>query len=878
MKNDIPFSEIEKKMSLKWDVERVYKTSSDKKKEKMYTLVMFPYPSGAGLHTGHARIYTGTDVLARFYRMNGKAVLHPMGWDAFGLPTENSAIKQKRNPMEVTTESIANFKRQMKMLGLSYDWDKEIDTTDPEYYAVTQWLFIQFFKYGLLYKKETPVYYCDSCKTGLAQEEVLQDGTHERCGNVVQKRSLPQWSFRITEYADSLLEGLNELDWPKGIIEMQKNWIGKKQGINITYSIVGENNEKTEESVTCFTTRPDTNFGATFIVISPEHSLVKKLLERELKTSNEAQSKSIQDYVNSALAKTERERLIEGKKKTGVFTGYYAVNHLNDRQMPIWISDFVLANVGTGAVVGVPGHDVRDFEFAQAFGIDIQRVVVTSDGDSSPITRKEQVQEEEGTMINSGFLDGMNIHDATRSIMDHMEKKGWGKRVISYHLRDWIFSRQRYWGEPIPMIFCQNCEKNGISFWDTEKGKNMIVGLSSNPNNARFEHLISSASKGLGGWFPMEERALPHKLPPLDSYEPGQDGLSPLAKAKDWVETKCPHCGSDARRETDTMPNWAGSCWYFLAFAMDPVPGSAKGNYNASTVEKSIKDASAYLPVDWYIVGAEHAVLHLLYARFWIHVLYDLGFVTVKEPFRSLENIGIVIAEDGRKMSKSWGNVINPDDVVKRYGTDVLRVYEMFMAPFDQEVVWSTQTLQGSYRFLRRIWHKYSLIANSAKDIKKEDKELVSELQKLIYKISKEIPDVKFNTCISSFMEFFNLWDNSETGLSKDNAKIFLKLLSPFAPYFTDYVWSEMYHEVESIHISDWPKADDRLIIRTSIQIPVQVNGKVRGLIEIASNDEPEESIIKKALAEQSIQKWIGNSKYKAIYIKGNILNFVIIG
>ncbi|OGK16859.1 hypothetical protein A2862_04110, partial [Candidatus Roizmanbacteria bacterium RIFCSPHIGHO2_01_FULL_38_41] len=677
MSKDFDPQKFEKKWIEKWEEEKVYAAGNPSKERKMYTLVMFPYPSGAGLHTGHARVYTGTDVLARFYRMNGYQVLHPMGWDGFGLPAENAAIKEKKNPREVTESNIATFKRQMKMLGFSYDWEKEINTTDPEYYAITQWLFIQFFKHGLLYKKDTPVYYCDFCKTGLAQEEVMADGTHERCGNVVTKKKLPQWIFKITTYAESLLQGLEGLDWPNGILEMQKNWIGRREGINITYDVVqiddrgrwvarsegspngadpdssrgstgweGERDRPQQpvDTITCFTTRPDTNFGATFIVIAPEHKFAQKILQKKIKIQDEAQYQSIETYIKSSLQKTERERLSEGGKKTGVFTGFYAINHLNNRLMPVWISDFVLADVGTAAVVGVPGHDMRDFEFAKAHNIDILRVVVGSDRDISPIIRKEQIQEEEGTMINSGFLDNMDIHKATKEIMNYLVQKGWGEMVITYHLRDWIFSRQRYWGEPIPMVFCKKCAGDKISYWDKHEVETYDLHVSGRDQSTRTIYknssdLIKDIKETMYGWFPLSDKDLPLKLPEVQSYEPNQSGESPLVQMRDWVKTSCPHCGGEARRETDTMPNWAGSCWYFFAFAMNQVPSSKSQTSSLDQISppagglKSQISNSSWLPVDWYIGGAEHAVLHLLYARFWMHALHDMKLIPFREPF-----------------------------------------------------------------------------------------------------------------------------------------------------------------------------------------------------------------------------------------------------
>ncbi len=815
-------NEFEKKWVENWEKNKTYKSNESNKTNKSYILAMFPYPSGAGLHVGHVRNYTGTDVVARYYRMNGRAVLHPMGWDAFGLPAENAAVKAKKNPMDMVPEHIATFKKQMKSLGFSYDWDREFTTTDPAYYKWTQWLFIQFYKMGLLYKKNTPINYCPVCKTGLAEEEVLADGTHERCGNKITKKDLPQWIFKITKYADRLLEDLKGLDWPEGILAMQRNWIGKKQGINIDYKVKGS-----KEIITCFTTRPDTNFGATFIVLAPEHEFVKKI-----------QKEDVKKYVKEAASKSEIERLAEGKKKTGVFTGFYAINNLNGKEMPVWVSDFVLASFGTGAVVGVPGHDIRDFEFAKEFGIDIIRVVVGSDGDKSPITRIEQVQEKEGIMINSEFLNGLDIHQATKKIMDWFEEKKLGKRITSYHLRDWIFSRQRYWGEPIPMIYCKKCQ-----------------------------------------WQPVAEGELPLKLPYIKSYEPTSTGESPLATVKDWVNTECPNCHGPAKRETDTMPNWAGSCWYFIRFAQIQ-KSNTKDQKDNSSIENwklQIENSGNWLPVDWYLGGAEHAVLHLLYSRFWVKALYDLKLLDFKEPFLKLRNQGMILAEDHRKMSKSFGNVINPDDVVSEYGADALRIYEMFMAPFNTEIPWSTKALQGSYRFVKRIWELYQKQdRNSNIKDQKEDTKLVSKLFKTIKKITSDIPQVKFNTSIAAMMEFLNYWEKNPNGLEKENAKKFLQVLAPFAPFLTEELWDSFFGEKNSIHLSTWPKVGDE-IIEEEIIIPVQVNGKFRDTIKSQkSKVKSQKEIEKLAFKSEKVKKFITGKVKKTVYIPGKIINFII--
>ncbi len=847
-------SQFEKKWIEHWEKNQTYKTCNPQpatRNPKTYVLDMFPYPSAAGLHVGHPRGYVAADIIARHYRMKGYAVLHPMGWDAFGLPAENAAIKAKKNPLDMVPQNIATFKRQMKMLGLSYDWSRELATTDPDYYQWTQWLFIQFYKAGLLYKKNTPINFCPFCKTGLAEEEVLANGTHERCGNKIEKRELPQWIFAITKYADRLLSDLKDLDWPKGILEMQRNWIGKKEGININYQV-----KDTDGIITCFTTRPDTNFGATFIVLAPEHPFVNKIRNPKSEIRNKSQAprlEEIKQYVEKSLAKTEIEREAEGRKKTGVFTGYYAVNNLNGKPMPIWISDFVLMGFGTGAVVGVPGHDIRDFEFAKEFNLEIIRVVAGRDGDKSPITKKEQVQEEDGTMVNSEFLNGLDIHEATKKIMDYIEKKGWGKRVVTYHLRDWIFSRQRYWGEPIPMV---HCEKDG--------------------------------------WQPVPEDQLPVKLPYVKTYEPTGTGESPLANIKDWMDITCPVCGGPAKRETDTMPNWAGSCWYFIAFAMWPELGQSP--VSIENWKLKIKNSgNHWLPVDWYLGGAEHAVLHLLYSRFWVKALYDLKLLNFTEPFLRLRNQGMILAEDHRKMSKSFGNVVNPDEVVAEFGADSIRLYEMFMAPFNTEISWSATALQGVYRFLKRVWtiyQQYSL-SHSGKERSDasridsgqarmtEDKNLVAKLNKTIAKVTQDITDVKFNTAIAAMMEFLNEWEQSQNtkhvALNTNQAKDFLKILAPLAPFTTEEIWYEVFGEKESIHLSAWPKAEAVEEIAGEMMIPVQINGKLRATIKVqSSNAKVQSNVEKQALNEEKVKKYLEGKKYKTIYVPGKILNFVL--
>lgn len=857
MRKYIP-KEFEEKWTDVWDKEKIYVAQAPpEQKKKMYVLDMFPYPSGAGLHVGHPRGYVGSDILARFYRMKGYSVLHPMGWDAFGLPAENAAIKAKRNPQEMTKENIANFTRQLKMLGFSFDWSRELSTSDPAFYKWTQWLFIQLFQMGLLYKKLTPVYYCPFCKTGVAQEEVLANNTHERCGTKIEMRDLPQWIFKITEYADRLLDELDGLNWPQGILDMQKNWIGRKEGINITYKLKHHpHGDVLNEEIACFTTRPDTNFGATFIVLAPEHDFVKKIQTGKLSVPEEVRL-AIDMYVKEALTKSEADRAAEGTKKTGVFTGFFAINPLNGREMPVYVSDFVLGNFGTGAVVGVPAHDIKDFDFAKVMSIDVIRVVVGKDGDTSEITKREQVNEDEGSIVNSVFLNGMDTHEAIQKIMDYLEKKGWGKRVKSYHLRDWIFSRQRYWGEPIPMVYCNACADKGVSYWDTEAGK---AFQKKHQNISKVNKELQNA---VVGWFPIDEKTLPLELPHLESYEPNESGQSPLAQVKNWIKATCPNCGGEAERESDTMPNWAGSCWYFLRFA------DAHNNQ-----EPWSKESLKWLPIDWYIGGAEHAVLHLLYSRFWVKALQDLGLISFSEPFLGLRNQGMILAEDHRKMSKSWGNVINPDEVVGEYGADSLRVYEMFMAPFNQEISWSTRSLEGSFRFIKRVWDIFQKKQQIAQTEAQEDRKLLSKLHKTIAKVTAHITDVKYNTSIAAMMEFLNDWDKAK--LSLENAKKFLQILAPFAPFTMEEIWKTELGEKESIHVSAWPEVDPELLKEDELTLPIQVNGKTRGTITVSSNNLSEEAVIAEAKKDTKIQSYIEGKELKMIYVKGKILNFIV--
>lgn len=791
-------------------------------KPKYYVLDMFPYPSGAGLHVGHPEGYTATDIISRYKRMKGFNVLHPMGWDAFGLPAENYAIKTGEHPEKTTRKNIATFKRQIKSLGFSYDWERELSTTDPEYYAHTQWIFLQMYKKGLLYEKEMPMNWCPSCRIVAANEEV-ENGLHERCGTAVEKRNLTQWMFRITEYAERLLNDLDELtDWPEKIIAMQRNWIGRSEGIEIEYPVEGLINEK----IICYTTRPDTNFGATFVVLAPEHEFLKKHLEKLPKKAE------VEKYIEEAASKSDVDRMAEGKKKTGVFTGLYVRNRLNNKKLPLYVGDFVLANVGTGAVVGVPGHDARDFEFAQAMGIEVIRVVVGPDGDDSPITQADQVQEATGTMINSEFLDGLPIAAAKDKIITHLVEQGQGTKKINYKLRDWIFTRQRYWGEPIPLVKDED-----------------------------------------GNIYPLDESELPVKLPETDNFLPTEDGASPLAKVRDWVAVRgeilpsgsvrlSPYGKQKFFRETSTMPNWAGSNWYWLRF-MDP----------QNATEPWSKAAEAYWgPVDLYVGGAEHAVLHLLYSRFWHKVFFDMGLVHTKEPFKKLMNQGLILAEDGQKMSKSLGNVVNPDEIVEIYGADTLRMYEMFMGPFEQSKAWNTDAVDGMYRFLQRIWRIFN------------EKEIVDacpgmdfrrQLHKTVKKVTLDIEGFKFNTAVSQLMILVNTLQKLQF-LPIDGMKKFIKILSPFAPHLAEEIWSEVLKQDGSISTADWPEWNEELIQDEEIDLAVQVNGKLRATIRVAV-DIAKDDAIAQAKQQENVQKFLeGKEIMKEIYVPGKIVNVVV--
>jgi leucyl-tRNA synthetase len=780
------FEEIEKKWQNIWEKEGTFKTK-DFSSPKYYVLDMFPYPSGAGLHVGHFKGYVATDIMARTMRMKGFNVLHPIGWDAFGLPAENYAIKTGVHPEITTQKNIDNIKNQMKIAGLSYDWSKEINTTDPDYYKWTQWIFLKLFEKGLAYKKLLPINWCPSCKTGLANEEVI-DGKCERCGTETTKKDIEQWVLKITNYADKLLEDLDPLDWPDKIKEMQRNWIGKSEGWEIVFKIG-------DIDIPVFTTRADTLFGCTYLVLSPEHPIIN-----ELNIENKGE---VNDYIEKTKNKSERERISEVKDKTGVeLRGIKAINPINQKQIPIFIADYVLSHYGTGAVMAVPAHDERDFDFAKKYNLEIVFVI-----DSI----KDKAYTEDGILFNSGEFNGLNSLEAREKIGKFLN----AKKKINYKLRDWIFSRQRYWGEPIPIIHCEKC-----------------------------------------GMIP--DYNLPVKLPYVEKYEPTGTGESPLAVIDSWVNVKCPKCNGNAKRETNTMPQWAGSSWYYLRFIDQ--------NNDKEFINK--EKEKFFMPVDLYVGGAEHAVLHLLYARFWHKFLYDLGFVSTKEPFSKLKNVGLVLASDGQKMSKSKGNVISPNEIIEKYGADTLRVYEMFMGPFEQAIIWNEQGVKGINKFLNRFWN--FIIKN--KDNTESPQELVAEVNRLNKRVSEDIEKMKFNTPIAFFMEFLNLVENEKVGL--DILKMFLILMFPFAPHMCSELWE--INGYGNILNQKWPEYNEGLIKKDKLEIVIQVDGKVRDKLE-AGFDSSEEKIKEKALESEKIKKWIQDKEIsKILFVPNKLINFIL--
>jgi leucyl-tRNA synthetase len=830
---EIKLRDIDIKMQEKWYSSDVFKTPYKPMNKKFYCLDMFPYPSAEGLHVGHPEGYTATDIITRYKRMNGFDVLHPIGWDAFGLPAENYAMANQIHPAIITKKNIDNFRRQIKSLGFAYDFTREINTTDPEYYRWTQWIFLKLYEKGLAYMDDIPINWCPRCKTGLANEEVF-NGRCERCETPVEKKKLRQWMLRITVYAERLLEDLKELDWPKSTIEMQKNWIGKSEGAEIDFEVANKNLK-----ITVFTTRPDTVYGATYLVVAPEYPLLDKI-------TTEDRKERIENYCKKALLKSEEERLIN-KEKSGEFCGSYAINPFTNKLIPIYVADYVLSTYGSGAIMAVPAHDERDFEFAKKFNLEITWVVRPSSGNLN----KEKAFVEDGISFNSPLIEGLPTPKAKQRIMDYIEEKKIGRRKINYKLRDWVFSRQRYWGEPIPIVHCKSC-----------------------------------------GIVPLNEKDLPLLLPPLEKYEPTGTGESPLSMVREWVNTKCPKCHGDAKRETNTMPQWAGSCWYYLRY-IDP-------KNDKELVSKELE--KLWMPVDLYIGGAEHAVLHLLYARFWHKFLYDIGVVSTKEPFKKLVHQGMILSysyrdakgvyhsykeldirDDGvgytkdgekikpmvEKMSKSKKNVINPDEILEKYGADTFRMYEMFMGPLEDSKPWDMKGVEGVYRFVKKIlkWGTETRFENT-----KVSKEILILRNETIKKVTNDIENIKFNTAISQLMIYFN--SISKTN-SKDDLEIFLKLLHPFAPHITDYLW-QLHFKNNFLLYERWPNYDEDLLREKDIEIVIQVNGKVRGKIKASqgiSQKEVEE------MAKKEVERYLKDREIvKTIYVKDKLISFVIKG
>ena len=797
------FKEIEKRWQEKWDNEGTFNAKDDYTMKKWYGLIEFPYPSGQGLHVGHPRSYTALDIIARKRRLQGYNVLFPIGFDAFGLPAENYAIKTNVHPKITTAQNIAHFTEQLKSLGFSFDWSRKIDTTDPEYYKWTQWIFIQLYKHGLAYKTTMPINFCTGCKVGLANEEVV-NGVCERCGSPVVQKEKSEWMLKITDYAQKLIDDLDDIDFLEKIKVQQKNWIGRSEGAEVNFKIANM-----DKNLTVYTTRPDTLFGATYMVISPEHPILKEL-EDKIKNLDE-----VKEYQKQASLKSAFERSELNKEKTGVeIKGITAINPLTNKEIPIWISDYVLITYGTGAIMAVPAHDTRDYEFAKKFNLPIVQVV---DGENVDLSKEAFTDVATGKLINSDFLNGLEVAEAKKTVIKYLEDNHIGTKKVNYKLRDWVFSRQRYWGEPIPMVYCEDC-----------------------------------------GWVPVDEKDLPLRLPEVEEFTPGENGESPLAKQTDWINTTCPHCGKPAKRETDTMPQWAGSSWYYLRY-MDP----------HNDKELASKEALKYWsPVDWYNGGMEHTTLHLLYSRFWHKFLYDIGVVPTKEPYQKRTSHGMILGDNGEKMSKSKGNVINPDDIVDEFGADTFRVYEMFMGPFDQVAAWSMESIRGCGKFLDRVWNMQNMLVDGDNYSKETEK----MMHKAIKKVSQDIEDMKFNTSVSTFMTMVNEFYKIGK-INKVEFKTFLTLLNPFAPHITEELNKIAGFDAD-ISTYSWPEYDEAKTVDDEITLPIQFNGKLKATITISVDED--ESSVKEKVHNAIDSKLDGKTIVKEIYVKNRIYNVVV--
>lgn len=797
------FKEVEKKWQDKWYKEGTFNAKNDYTMKKWFGLIEFPYPSGQGLHVGHPRSYTALDIIARKRRLQGYNVLFPIGFDAFGLPAENYAIKTNVHPKITTAQNIAHFTEQLKALGFSFDWSRTVDTTDPNYYKWTQWIFIQLYKHGLAYKATMPINFCTGCKVGLANEEVV-NGVCERCGSPVVQKEKSEWMLKITDYAQQLIDDLDDVDFLEKIKTQQKNWIGRSEGAEVNFKISGM-----DKDLTVYTTRPDTLFGATYMVISPEHPILKEL-ENKIENLDE-----VKEYQHQASLKSAFERSELNKDKTGVeIKGLKAVNPLTNTEIPIWISDYVLITYGTGAIMAVPAHDTRDYEFAKKFDLPIIQVV---DGENVDLENQAFTDVATGKMVNSGFLTELEVKDAKKKVIEYLEENKIGTKKVNYKLRDWVFSRQRYWGEPIPMVYCDDC-----------------------------------------GWVPVNEEDLPLRLPEVEEFTPGENGESPLAKQTEWINTTCPHCGRPAKRETDTMPQWAGSSWYFLRY-MDP----------HNDKELASKEALEYWsPVDWYNGGMEHTTLHLLYSRFWHKFLHDIGVVPTKEPYQKRTSHGMILGTNGEKMSKSKGNVINPDDIVEEFGADTFRVYEMFMGPFDQVAAWSMESIRGCGKFLDRVWNMQDMLV----DGNTYSKETEKMMHKAIKKVSQDIEEMKFNTSVSTFMTMVNEFYKLKK-INKAEFKTFLTLLNPFAPHMTEEL-NKLAGFEDDISTYSWPEYDESKTVDDEITLPIQFNGKLKATVTISINED--ESSVKEKVHEAIDSKLDGKNIVKEIYVKNRIYNIVV--
>ena len=801
------FKDIEKKWQEKWYSEGTFNAKDDFSMKKWYGLIEFPYPSGQGLHVGHPRSYTALDIIARKRRMQGYNVLLPIGFDAFGLPAENYAIKNHIHPKITTEKNINHFKEQLKSIGFSFDWSREINTTDPNYYKWTQWIFIQLYKHGLAYKTTMPINFCTGCKVGLANEEVV-NGVCERCGSPVVQKEKSQWMLKITEYAQRLIDDLDDVDYLDKIKAQQRNWIGRSEGAEVEFKISG-----TDKTLTVYTTRPDTLFGATYMVVAPEHHIIEKLKDQITNMDD------INDYKYKASLKSDFERAELNKEKTGCeIKGIKAINPLTGKEIPIWISDYVLITYGTGAIMAVPAHDTRDHDFAKKFNLPIIQVIKSNSGEEVDIEKEAFTDVATGVLINSGFLNDLSVTDAKKKVIEYLEENKIGEKKINYKLRDWVFSRQRYWGEPIPMVHCAKC-----------------------------------------GWVPIDEKDLPLRLPDIEDYEPGENGESPLAKHTEWINTTCPHCGGHATRETDTMPQWAGSSWYYLRY-MDP------HNNTALASKEALKYWS---PVDWYNGGMEHTTLHLLYSRFWHKFLYDIGVVPTKEPYQKRTSHGMILGGNGEKMSKSKGNVVNPDDIVEEFGADAFRVYEMFMGPFDQTAPWSMESIRGCAKFLDRVWNLQTLLVDGNEYSAKFEK----MMHRTIKKVSYDIEDMKFNTAVSTLMTMVNEFYKAKA-INKAEFKTLLQLLNPFAPHMTEELLHTVLDEKEDFAYMKWPEYDEAKTIADEITLPIQFNGKLKGTVQIDLDED--ESSVKEKVHNVIDSKLEGKTIVKEIYVRNKIYNIVV--